>query len=67
MKCPKTGDKVQVVMNEIEPTLKYPYHHYKIGEIVRVVRVTEHIIYCKNSKGLEQALKPKHTTPIKNQ
>jgi hypothetical protein len=67
MKYPKIGDKVQVMVNEIVPDINEPFHHYELGEIVRVVRVSNHLIYCINPKGLEQALKPTHIKPIKNQ
>ena len=60
------GDKVQVVMNEWVPSSKNQFHYYALGEIVRVTRVTENLIYCINPKGLEQAMKPKHIKPIKN-
>ena len=67
MKYPKIGDKVQVVMNEIVQDLNEPFHHYELGATVRVVRVSDHLIYCTNSKGLNQALKPTHVRKIKNQ
>ena len=68
MKKYKKDDKVRVVANETVPNdLNIPFHYYEIGEIVRVTRVTRHVIYCLNSKGLNQALKPTHIEPIKNQ
>lgn len=66
MSYPKKGDKVQVVANEFVTDANAPFHYYELGEIVRVVRVSNHLIYCLNPKGLEQALKPKHIKPIKN-
>lgn len=64
----KIGDKVQVIANDYVPGFDGSFHHYDLGETVRVVRVPQNknIIYCINSKGLEQALKPKHIKPIKN-
>lgn len=64
MESYKTGDKVLVVANPYVPDYGF-LHHYKIGEIVRVVRVTESIIYCIGPKGLEQALRPTQIKLIK--
>lgn len=63
----KTGDKVQVIANDYVPGFEGSFHHYEIGETVRVVRVPQNknIIYCINSKGLEQALRPTHIKLIK--
>ena len=54
----KIGDKVQVVANELNAYLGDPFHYYELGEIVRVVRVTQYTIECINPKGLIQMLKP---------
>lgn len=64
----KIGDKVQVIANDYVPGFGGSFHHYEIGETVRVVRVVqnEKLIYCINPKGLEQALRPTHIKPIKN-
>ena len=61
----KIGDKVRVVANIYVSSIDMPLHHYELGEIVRVERVTEHLIYCKNPKGLKQTLKPTYIEPLK--
>ena len=57
MKKYKTGDKVLVVANELNTDVGEPFHHYKLGERVRVVRVADHLIECINPDGLIQMLK----------
>lgn len=63
----KTGDKVQVISNDYVPGYEGRFHYYEIGETVRVVRVAQNknAIYCINSKGLEQVLRPTHIKLIK--
>ena len=61
----KIGDKVRVIANEYVDSLNLPFHHYELGEIVRVIKVTENLIECKNSKGIRQSLRHTHIKPIK--
>jgi hypothetical protein len=56
----KIGDKVCVVTNEYVTECGCNFHHFEIGEKVRVIGVSHNLINCKNSKGLTQELRPRH-------
>ena len=67
MKDYKIGDQVRVVTNELASNKKDPFHYFELGETVRVFRVCENLIYCRNRKGLEQGLRKRHIEPIEKQ